>query len=321
MEERMSRVLFRAAVRRSPAAAMSVVMIVLVGGWWALGAQGVHYSGQDISPVYEGWEENPDGSIDMIFGYFNRNLEEELHVPVGPNNHIEPGGPDQGQPTHFYPQRNRFLFRVRVPQDLGDKELVWTLTSNGRTNTAYGILHPDYYTDNIVVMNNNGAGGMGGGANFINDNTPPMLTVEGGGSRAVSVGQLVTLAAIAIDDGIPELREIPLVLPWEEGWDARQARIGSRCCPDSASGLRLSWFVYRGKAADVTFDPPQFEQWEDYRDARNSPWSAGWEVPPIPENNRWAAQVTFSQPGTYVLRTLAHDGGLMSWEDITFTVE
>ena len=169
-------------------------------------------------------------------------------------------------------------------------------------------------------MNNQGAGGSGGGANFINANTPPKLMVAGAPSRIAAVGEPVALVATATDDGIPERREVPLLLPWEEG-DVIERRIGSRCCPNSASGLRLSWFVYRGQAAHVTFDPPQFAQWEDYRDARNSPWSAGWEVPPIPADNRWVAQVTFSEPGNYVLRTLAHDGGLMTSQDVTFTVK
>ena len=315
MYERISCVRFRTAVRRA-----AVVAVIVLVGAWALGAQGIPYTGQDVTPVYEGWQDNPDGSFDLIFGYFNRNQEQELGIPIGPDNRIEPGGPDQGQPTHFYPQRSRFLFRLRVPPDFGTQELVWTLTSNGRTNTAYGILHPDYYTDNIVIMNNQGAGGSGGGANFINDNTPPKLMVAGAPSRIAAVGEPATLVATATDDGIPERREVPLLLPWEEG-DVIERRIGSRCCPNSASGLRLSWFIYRGQAAHVTFDPPQFAQWEDYRDARNSPWSAGWEVPPIPADNRWAAQVTFSEPGNYVLRTLAHDGGLMTSQDVTFTVE
>ena len=306
---------------RSVAVAIGVIIAVFAA-WGGVWAQGIPYSGQDVTPVYEGWQENPDGTFDLLFGYFNRNMQEELDVPVGPDNRIEPGGLDRGQPTHFYPQRSRFVFYVRVPEDFGDQEVVWTLTSHGKTNTAYGTLHPDYYADNIVIMNNQGAGGAGGGANFINDNVAPTLRVEGPPLRSVAVGETVTLAAVATDDGVPKRRTIPLVLPWDEEWDARRSRIGQRCCPDSASGLRLSWFVYRGRAAAVTFDPPQFEHWEDYRDGRNSPWSAGWEVPPIPEDNRWTdATVTFSEPGTYVLRTLAHDGGLMTSEDVTFIVK
>ena len=60
-------------------------------------------SGQNIAPVYEGFETNPDGSFHLLFGYYNRNWEEQIDVPVGPENYLEPGGPDLGQPTHFFP--------------------------------------------------------------------------------------------------------------------------------------------------------------------------------------------------------------------------
>ena len=84
------------------------------------------------------------GSFSLVFGYFNRNWEEAMHLPVGENNTIEPGGPDRGQPTYFHPRRNQFIFRVRVPKDFGKKELVWTLTSHGKTERVYGTLAPDY---------------------------------------------------------------------------------------------------------------------------------------------------------------------------------
>jgi hypothetical protein len=32
-------------------------------------------SGQNVVPVYEGWIRNPDGSFDLVFGYFNRNFK------------------------------------------------------------------------------------------------------------------------------------------------------------------------------------------------------------------------------------------------------
>ena len=93
-----------------------------------------HDTGQEVVPAYEGWERNPDGSFNLLFGTMNRNWEEELDIPTGPANNIEPGGVDQSQPTHFLPRRNRFLVRIRVPSDFGDKELIWTLTSpNGQT--------------------------------------------------------------------------------------------------------------------------------------------------------------------------------------------
>ena len=101
-------------------------------------AQRSYATGQTIAPAYEGWERNDDGSFTLVFGYMNRNWEEEIDVPVGAGNSIEPGGPDQGQPTHFYPRRNRFVFRVRVPADFGDQELVWTLTAHGQTERPTG---------------------------------------------------------------------------------------------------------------------------------------------------------------------------------------
>ena len=87
--------------------------------------------GDTISPAYEGWEQNRDGSYNLVFGYMNRNWD-ALDIPVGPDNVIEPGGPDQGQPTHFLPRRNRVVFRVHVPADFGENdEVVWTVTANG----------------------------------------------------------------------------------------------------------------------------------------------------------------------------------------------
>ena len=193
--------------------------------------------GQEVVPAYEGWEQNPDGSFNLVFGTLNRNWEEELHLPIGPDNSIEPGGPDQGQPTWFLPRRNRFLFRIRVPADFGDKELVWTLTSpNGETKRAYGTLLPDYYMDNNVRMANNGAGVSG----ELFKNVGPVLAVHGEKTRKVSVGQPVTLTAVAHDeDGLPTPRPMRPVDP------ARPTSL----TPIAARGLRLSWFVYRGARA------------------------------------------------------------------------
>ena len=120
-------------------------------------AQLSYSRGQNVSPAYEGWERNADGSVDMVFGYMNSNWEEEFDLPAGPENNIQPGGPDQGQPTHFFPRRNRFVFRVRVPKDFGEKELVWTLTTHGKTIKAYGTLRQDYFLDNMVLTSETGA--------------------------------------------------------------------------------------------------------------------------------------------------------------------
>src|SRR5947207_15337223 len=97
-------------VSRTTKAALIVATAVL-SSYRALSGQS-YSSGQNVSPAYEGWEQNGDGSFNFLFGYMNRNWEEEIDVPVGTDNDIAPGGPDQGQPTRFLPRRNRFVFRV-----------------------------------------------------------------------------------------------------------------------------------------------------------------------------------------------------------------
>jgi hypothetical protein len=262
----------------------------------------------NISPVYEGWLAREDGSFDLVFGYMNREWDKETTISLGAGNTIDPGGPDLGQPTHFFPRRNRFVFTVRVPKDFGTKEIVWTLTSKGRTEKAFGTLRPDYVLDDTVIMSNIGAGGALSTSPDMVGNKAPTLGIEGAKSRTAKVGEPVALAAIATDDGKPNKRNMPALTG------------GSYTLPQGANGLRLSFFVYRGPGRAVTFDPPQTKVWEDTRDGGGSPWSSGFVVPPIPEANKWQARATFSEPGTYVVRALAHDGGLSTSHDSTVVV-
>ncbi len=289
------------------AAAVAVVLSVQELAAQRNAGRRSYATGQEVVPAYEGWEQNDDGSFNLVFGTMNRNWEEELHIPIGPHNKIEPGGPDRGQPTYFLPRRNRFLFRIRVPADFGDNEVVWTLTSpNGETKQAYGTLKPDYFMDDIVRMANNGAGVRGD----LYKNVSPELMFDGPLRRTAKVNEPIVLAVVARDDGLPEVRPMRPTDP------ARPSSLA----PTSATGLRLSWFVYRGETNVVAFDPPQIKVWEDTRANSNSPWGAGWATPPPPKDDKWVVRARFSKPGTYVLRCIAHDGGLSTYEDVTFEV-
>ena len=300
-----------AGLRRSwrpPGCGRVIVLtaVALVVGAASGIAQQRFLSGQAVMPAYEGWERNADGSFNLVFGTMNRNWVEEIDIPIGPANNVEPGGPDQGQPTHFLPRRNRFLFRVQVPADFGDNEVVWTLTSpNGETKRAYATLHPDYFIDDLVLQRNNGAPA----ADELLVNKAPVLEVDGGATREVAVGQPLTLRARVEDDGLLTPAALPPTDPERPG----------RVTKNAARGLRLAWFVYRG-AGTVTFEPEQFRAWEDTREGSDSPWAPGWTVPPVPPDATWELQATFSEPGTYVLRCLAHDGGLTAVEDVTVLV-
>jgi hypothetical protein len=299
--------------------------LALVAGRVGTDAQTLSYlRGQSVSPAFEGWEANPDGSFNMLFGYMNRNWEEELDIPIGPDNSISPGPADQGQPTHFYPRRNRFVFKVRVPKDWGSKELVWTLTASGKTERAYATLRPDSFVDNLVQASEQGALGAGVSSPAVRKNQVPTLKVDGQPTRTVKVGQPVPLTVWAFDDGQPRPRFGPGSRN-EHLFDRPIAGVHpSQRAPvaltvGSQTGLRVSWFVYRGPNR-VTFDPEQTKVWEDTRAGANSPWAPRWVAPKISEDGRIDATATFTEPGTYVLRCLASDGAIGSVHDITFTV-
>jgi hypothetical protein len=271
-----------------------------------LNAQGTYASGQNIAVAYEGWEENADGTFNLVFGYFNRNWDEELDVPVGSNNNVEPGGPDQGQPTHFLPRRNRFVFRIKVPKDFGKKEVVWTLTSHGKTERAYATLRPEYITDPQLQQFD--VGDFGHDSRRERLNKAPEVRIDGDIRRTATVGEPLSLTAIATDDGIPKARRAPMGSPNVP--PGRQPSLG----------LRVAWFVYRGPATDVSFNPAQAKVYPDYRPNTNSWWTPGWMPPPLPPDGKFPVTVTFRSPGTYVIRVMAHDGGLQNTQDVTVTV-
>lgn len=99
--------------------------------------------GASVSPAYDGWYDNADGTRTFMMGYYSRNWKDAIDVPIGPNNHFEPGEPDRGQPTHFLANRNFGMFTVTLPK--GSKEkLWWVLTVNGVTQRVPMSDTPDY---------------------------------------------------------------------------------------------------------------------------------------------------------------------------------
>jgi len=300
-------------------------------------AQSLSYTkGQTVSPAYEGWEETPDGARYFVFGYMNRNWEEELNVPVGPDNSFSPGVADQGQPTHFLPRRNRFVFRVPVPKGFTEQdELVWTLTTYGQVDKAYATLRTDYKIDDVVKASETGALGAGSSSPEIRANKVPVVKVQGPTKVSGKVGEPLTFVALVTDDGVPKRRAPGLAGAAVSGEGSQQV---SRPAPEGASprinramlpparitvgkniGLHLSWFVYRG-AGQVTFDPAQIKPWEDTRAGANSPWAPIWSAPEMPADGMVTVHATFAEPGTYVLRARADDGALVGDDEVTVTI-
>jgi hypothetical protein len=281
----------------------------------------------------------------------NRNWAEEVDVPIGADNSFSVGGADLGQPTHFLPRRNRFVFRVPVPQGFTEKdELVWTLTTKGKTNKAYASLRLDYNVDDVVKASETGALGAGTSSPTIRANVPPKVKIEGDLTRTVKVGQPLSIVTTVTDDGVPKAvteAELTAALlararaasganrgegaaaapaaPASTPAAAAPPRINPALLPPSRVtvgknlGLHLSWFVYRG-SGHVALSPPQVKAWEDTRAGANSPWAPLWFAPPMPADGKISVEAVFDEPGTYVLRALADDGALTNGENVTVNV-
>ena len=291
-------------------------------------------SGQPLEPAYEGWMRNTDGSYTLYFGYMNTNWVQEFDVPIGTDIRFEPDDPDRGQPTHFYPRRNPFLFTLIVPKDFGKQELIWTLTANGQTRKAYASLKSDYEIDPQVISTEIG-GDNGNLADDLRTNMPPDLVIEGTPTRTVRVGQAMTIVAVAGDpDNLPPRRDgkpQPGVkksarpnAPVRPAPPRNSAAVVYRppvsVVASAGPGLHMSWIVYRGRAGDVSFKPDQMKTWMDTRAYANSMWSPPYEIPEPPAEGRWITDVTFNASGTYVLRAVATDGAAFTYENVTVTV-
>ncbi len=211
----------------------------------------VRDSGQSITGGYEGWYPNPDGSFSFLVGYFNRNQKETLEIPIGPNNRIEPGGPDQGQPTHFLPRRQWGVFTITVPKDFGDKKQTWTLVANGQTTSIPISLNP------LWVIEPFKDAGIG--------NTPPILRFESEGiayqgpprgiarTFSTKLSERLDLTTWLMDDGLrpPEAR------------------------PNNNPPATVTWSKFRGPGT-VTFADAKPKV--DVADGRASTW-ATFSVP------------------------------------------
>ena len=310
-----------------------ILISLLVSGLGNVQAQTryMYLNGQIVSPSYEGWWPNDDGGYKLFFGYMNSNWEEELDISVGPDNYFTFNAAnalddlgkdafdfavaDQGQPTHFYPRRNPFLFTIDVPADFANTELVWTLKSQGETLRAYGTLKADYRIDPQVISTEVG-GNFGSLDDKLRDNISPEIRVEGEIYRRVRVGEALNLSVVANDpDDYPPRSRRGLPRTLDQLYNPPSSLVVS-----SAPGLRFSWSVYRGPAKNVSFDPVQLKTWTDSRAWGNSAWSPPWVLPEVPADNRWISEATFDRPGDYVLRGVASDGSMFTYQNVYVTV-
>ena len=230
--------------------------------------------GAGVTPAYEGWFTNADGTHSFLIGYLNRNNSQSVDIPIGPANRLEPGGPDLGQPTHFLPGRLTGMFLITVPKDFSKTQrLTWTLSANGQTNTIPFWMNDLYevspFTDIAV------------------GNKPPVIrfdptgpTIQGPiGLIAKAIARTATVSA-----GIS--------LPVWASDDAKYSSGSNAPQRNPPPAVILHWSKYRGPGT-VTFDKmnPVFEKMDG----------------PAVFNGKATVQAKFSAPGEYLLHVLAED--------------
>ena len=251
-------------------------------------------SGLNVYPAFEGWYQNPDGTYTLLIGYYNRNKKQLLDVPIGPNNRIEPGGPDQGQPTHFLVGRGWGTTAIRVPKDFGTKKLTWTLTTNGKTVQGIFGLQKGYQIEPFLDA------AMG--------NKPPVFKFDPAGkeltgppqplaeahSASGAAGEAIPLSVWITDDGHEE--------PTGGGG---AAPAGAASGAPQRPRLSVTMTKFRGPG-DVKFDD---------------------NTPAIGKDGKATANATFSLPGEYVIRVEGNDssgvggGGFQCcWSTVYFKV-
>lgn len=255
--------------------ALAALAGMILAGYAGVAAQQLqtgprHDSGQSVTAAFEGWFHNQDGSASLLFGYYNRNLKQELDIPIGENNKIEPGGPDQGQPTHFFPRRQWGIFTITVPKDFGSNQLTWTLTANGVTTAIPGSMNTLWELSPFRDANGN---------------TPPFIAFAAAGPFVQGPrGQSTSLVTV-----LPN----PVTLAL---WVADDASVVPGATRPKTPAVTIAWSKFRGPGS-VTFanDTPAVE-------------TADFQAPPgAAFQGKAVTTATFSEPGEYVLRAQAND--------------
>lgn len=193
----------------------------------------VKSSSQTVTPSFEGWYRNPDGTFSLSFGYFNRNADEAIEIPIGPDNFVAPGDANQGQPTTFEPRRHWGVFAVKVPADFGDKEVTWTLRFRGATYPIPGSLHKNWQIDALQ-----GEAGSG--------NTPPVLKFAASGPEGAGPAG-VTAGPVQASAGVPVSLDV-----WAKDDGKAAGSIVSN--GTQAIPVTLTWFKHQGPGK-VSFTP------------------------------------------------------------------
>jgi len=265
-------------------------VVALVGGGLALSAQQPggpvmsappRASGASVTPAFEGWFDSPDGSHNFLIGYYNRNTQEEIDIPIGPNNRFD-STPDMGQPTHFLTRRRYGFFIATVPKEFSKTQKIsWTLTVNGVTSTVPFLLHRDY---NISPLK---ASEESRNHEF---NRPPVLRFADLGPRVT--GPMATALKPFIERKATAGQPMPLDIFAED--DALSGSASGSAVREGEVPVRLEITKYRGPGDVTVKDDPKLTT------------TIGGK-PMEPYAGKASPTINFSAAGDYMLHVHALD--------------
>ena len=235
-----------------------------------------------MTPSFDGWFFNADGTLSFLIGYYNRNTEQELDVPIGPNNHFEPGEADMGQPTHFLPRRRWGMFVVSLPKSFGKTDqLWWSLTVNGVTSRIPMHTKAEFNVSPFTSTEESPGGGH---------NTPPLLRFDERG--ASFQGPAITIARATAQTAALG-RPMPLTLLADDDALYSTGANGPMNSPRPPVNATIS--KYRGPGPITIADAqPKFEALKG-----GKPMEA--------YSGKASTTIAFRQPGEYLLHVTVND--------------
>ena len=237
--------------------------------------------GASVTPAYEGWFDNPDGTHNFLIGYYNRNTQSEVDIPLGPNNRFDTPNPDLGQPTHFLTRRRFGMFIVTMPKEYQKtQKFYWTLTTNGVTTTVPFHMHTDY---NITPMKSSEESPT---REF---NIPPKIRfTQNGPIFTGPFGQMSKALERTATAGTP----MPLQI-WADD-DAQYSSGGNGPMGENRPVVTPILSKYRGPGKVTMAAAPRFET------------TTGGK-PLMPYSGQMTTTATFDQPGEYFVHVNIND--------------
>jgi len=233
--------------------------------------------GLPVSPFFEGWYDNRDGTVTFSFGYLNRNETSVLHIPHGENNRIENSDFQGVQPTVFHPGRQRGVFAVTVPADSRAEDIWWNIVDEER-NEVHRVPGRGTVSSYELDWNPRPHGSLPPLMWFDSQENaergPPGVTAAR--SLEARVGQPVTLSVNVLDDSPRD--------PEDERFD-------------ETIPVRVAWSLFDGDPAAVSYQRHEAHSGDDGDDPA---------VVRLPEAEGVArVNVRFSRAGTYLFRAQA----------------